>query len=230
MNRIIATVISIALVIALAVLTVSLDEGIDRDRLQEVSSIPNFKPPASQDVVVPDETTDGTEGKEGSEAPNFTVTDAQGNPVTLEQLRGKPVILHFWASWAGSNTRELDMFQRAYDQYKDTVHFVIVNTTSDSRETREQADAVLSERGYTFPAYYDLDASAANSYSVIQLPTTFFIDANGKAIAYAASEINRGNLDLGLQYCEESAAKAEKDTEPTESTESIETTEATSAA
>lgn len=226
MNRIIATVISIALVIALAVLTVSLDEGIDRDRLQEVSSIPNFKPPASQDVVVPDETTDGTEGKEGSEAPNFTVTDAQGNPVTLEQLRGKPVVLHFWATWVSSHARELAMFQQAYEEYQDTVHFVMVNTTSDNRETREKADQALSDGGFTFPAYYDLDASAANSYSVTSLPTTFFIDANGKAIAYAASELVRANLDLGLQYCEQSAAKAEQTTETTETTDTTENTEA----
>ena len=228
MNKLLATLISIALAIALLILAVTMDREIGRDRLAELSTLPDYTPSVSQDI-----TQNESEEKEGDDAPNFTVTDAQGGTMTLEQLRGKPVILHFWASWAGSNTRELDMFQRAYDQYKDTVHFVIVNTTSDSRETREKADAVLSERGYTFPAYYDLDASAANGYSVIQLPTTFFIDANGRAVAYAASEINRGNLDLGLQYCEESAARAEKATEPAETTtptESTESTEATTAA
>ena len=225
MNKLFAMLVSIALAAALLILAVTMDREIGRERLEELSTLPDYTPSVSQDI-----TQNESEEKEGDDAPNFTVTDAQGGAMTLEQLRGKPVILHFWASWVGSSIRELDMFQRAYDQYKDTVHFVIVNTTSDSRETREQADAVLSERGYTFPAYYDLDASAANSYSVIQLPTTFFIDANGKAIAYAASEINRGNLDLGLQYCEQSAAKAEKDTAPTESTDPTETTEATSAA
>ena len=220
MNKLLATLISVALAVALLILAVTTDREIDRKRLAELATVPDYKPSTSQDATSPKE----TEEKSGDIAPNFTVTDAQGGTLTLEQLRGKPVVLHFWASWAGSNTRELDMFQRAYDQYKDTVHFVIVNTTSDNRETREQADQVIAERGYTFPAYYDLDASAANEYSVIQLPTTFFIDANGKAIAYAAREINRSDLDLGLQYCEESATKAENTTETTEATDSTEST------
>lgn len=223
MKKLLPTIISIALVIVLAILTVSLDEGIDRDRLQEVSTIPNFNPSSTQETD-PDESDE----KNGSIAPNFTVTDAQGNTVTLEQLRGKPVVVHFWASWVASCRRELDMFQQAYEDYKDQVHFVIVNTTSDSRETREHADLILTNGGYTFPAYYDLDASAANDYSVISLPTSFFIDANGKAVAYATSELSRANLDLGLQHCQKSAEQSA--TENTEATESTDTTENTEAA
>ena len=228
MNKLFATLISIALTVVLVVLALTLDQGIDRKRLAEVATIPDYTPSVSQDF-----NQNGSEKKEGDNAPNFTVTDAKGNTLTLEQLRGKPVVLHFWASWVSSSRRELDMLQQAYNDYIDTVHFVIVNTTSDSRETRENADQVLTDGGYTFPAYYDQDASAATEYDVIQLPTTFFIDANGKAVAYAADEITRSQLDLGLRYCEESAAKATIPTESTsstESTDSIETTEATTAA
>lgn len=216
MNKLIATIISIALAVILIVLTITVDQGIDRERLEQVSTMPYYIPSLGQE---PDQ--DRTEEKGGSDAPDFTLTDAQGNTITLEQLRGKPVVLHFWASWVASCQRELSMFQQAYNDYKDSVHFVIVNTTSDNRETREAADKILSDGGYTFPAYYDLDASTANNYSVTTLPTTFFIDANGKAVAYSASELTSHKLDLGLEYCKRSAeqsATAPTDTTPTDTT------------
>ena len=117
------------------------------------------------------------------------------------------------------------MYQQAYDELKDEVHFLIINTTSDNRETREKADQLIADNGFTFPVYYDLDASAAKAYQVISLPTSYFIDANGKAVAYAVTEINRYSFDLGLQACLQSAAQAEQSTEPSESTEPLETTE-----
>ena len=67
---------------------------------------------------------------------------------------------------------------------------------------------MIADGGYTFPVYYDMDASAAKEFSVISLPTSFFIDANGKAVAYAAGEIGRENLELGLQYCRKSVEEA----------------------
>ena len=225
MNKMLATIISIALALVFAILAVTIDAGIDRKRLEEVSTIPNYTPPAVDSQASPED-----EEKEGNAAPNFTVTDAEGNTLSLEQLRGKPVVLHFWASWVTSAPRELRMLQQAYIDYEDQVYFVIVNTTSDNRETQDAAEKLLAENDFTFTPYFDLDASAANSYSVIQLPTTFFIDANGKAIAYAASELTRYKLDMGVQYCVESADKAEKATETTEPTETTESTEAITAA
>ena len=225
MNKMLATIISIALALVFAILAVTIDAGIDRKRLQEVATMPNYTPP-TVDYQAPTEDDE----KEGDDAPEFTVTDANGNTISLHQLRGKPVILHFWASWVASSARELSMLQQAYIDYEDQVHFVIVNTVSDNRETQAAAEKLLATGNFTFTPYYDLDASAANSYSVIQLPTTFFIDANGKAIAYAASEIDRSSLDLGVQYCIANAIKATAPSETTETTETTEPTGSTTAA
>lgn len=222
MKNLLPAIICIVLVITLAVLTVSLDRGIDRDRLAQVSTIPNYVPSGSQDAPA------DSQDKEGDDAPNISLTDAQGNTVTLEQFRGKTVVLHFWASWVTSSTRELTMFQNAYNELKDQVHFLIINTTSDSRETREAADQLIADGGFTFPVYYDLDASAANEYEVTSLPTSFFIDANGKAIAYAAGELSRNSLNLGLQHCEHSVQQAATAT-GTQTTETTDPTETTAA-
>lgn len=215
MKKLLPVAVSALLLILLLVATMLSDKLVDRDRLQQVATIPEYVPSGSSGIV-----SKNPANKEREDAPNITLTDAQGNTVNLEQFRGKTVVINFWASWSSPSYRELAMFQQAYNEYKDDVHFLMINTTSDSRETREAADKMIADNGYTFPVYYDLDASAAKEYSVISLPTSFFIDANGKAIAYATNELSREALELGLQYCRQSVEEADstQTTDPTADT------------
>lgn len=215
MKKLLPAALSALLCIALLIATMLSDKLIDRDRLQQVATIPDFVPSNVSSVIASEPPEEN-----GNNTPNITVIDAQGNAVTLDQFRGKTVVINFWASWCNPSHRELAMFQQAYDEYKDDVHFLMINTTSDSRETREAADKMIADGGYTLPVYYDMDASAAKEFSVISLPATFFIDANGKAVAYASSEISRENLELGLQHCRKSIEEAgnTQTTDPTADT------------
>lgn len=221
MKKLLPAIVSVLLLILLLIITVLSDRLIDQERMQQVATLPDYLPPVSDNILTTDPSSE-----ERSDAPNITLTDAQGNTVTLDQFRGKTVVINFWASWSGPSYRELAMYQQAYDEYKDSVYFLLVNTTSDARETREKADKMIADCGFTFPVYYDLDASAANAYQVISLPTSFFIDANGKAVAYAAGEINRYGFEMGLQACDSSVEQAGGIQTP-ESTESTEPTEIT---
>ena len=218
MKKLLPPIVSALLLIVLLLVTFLSDRMIGRDRLQEVATLPDYLPNVAQTVV----TT-----AERSDAPNITVTDAEGNTISLDQLRGKTVLINFWASWSIPSYRELEMYQQAYNEYKDEVYFLLINTTSDTRETKEQADKMIADGGFTFPIYYDLDASAAKAYSVISLPTTFFIDANGKAVAYAAGELNRYGFELGLQACAQSVEQAGgiKSPDPTEAVDNTTPTE-----
>ena len=219
MKKLLPAAVSALLLILLLIATMLSDKLIDHNRMQQVATIPDYKPAHSSNAVMK-EPEKNEDGEDENYAPNITLTDAQGNTVTLDQFRGKIVVINFWASWSGPSYRELSMFQQAYDEYKDDIHFLMINTTSDSRETREAADKMIADGGYTFPVYYDLDASAAKEYSVTTLPTSFFIDANGKAVAYAATEISRANLETGLRLCRESVEKASnaQATDPTADT------------
>jgi len=201
----------ILLVIALTV-TVMFDRLVDRDRLAEVSTIPDYTRPVKESA----DPTEQTQPEGRKDAPNIRFTDAEGNTHTLEEFRGKPVVINFWASWSGPSYRELAMFQEAYNDYKEQVYFLMINVTSDDQETREQADRMISEGGYTFPVYYDEDASAANDFEVVTVPTTFFVDSNGKAIAYAAGELNRYNFERGLSLCYENESLETNATTPAE--------------
>ena len=140
----------------------------------------------------------GTEEEQQlTKAPDFSVYDASGNEVTLSDYVGKPIVLNFWASWCGPCQSEMPDFHEKYLELGDEIHFLMVNMTG-GRETLSSAKAFISEKGYTFPVFYDTDSDAAATYGVYSLPTTYFIDAEGNAIAQATGAIDADTLQRGI--------------------------------
>lgn len=131
-------------------------------------------------------------------APDFTVYDKDGNEVHLSDFAGKPIVLNFWASWCSPCKSEMPDFHQAYLDYGEEVQFLMVNMTDGSRETVESASAFIEEQGYTFPVFYDTGYDAALTYGAYALPTTYFIDAEGYAVAWAQSALSAENLQKGL--------------------------------
>lgn len=157
--------------------------------------------PARQEE--PDETDDAEQTAQKIEAPDFIVYDAQGNEVRLSDYFGKPIVLNFWASWCGPCQSEMPDFHEKYLQLGEDIHFLMINMTDGSRETIESAAAFISENEYTFPVLYDTQSSAALTYGAYSLPTTFFIDAEGYAIAQATGAIDADTLQRGIDMITE---------------------------
>ena len=131
-------------------------------------------------------------------APDFTVYDKEGNPVQLYDYTGKPLVLNFWASWCGPCQMEMPHFEDKYQELGEEVQFLMVNMTDGSRETVDSASAFIEQQGYTFPVLYDTDSDAALTYGAYSLPTTYFIDAEGYAVARATGAIDADTLQKGI--------------------------------
>lgn len=131
-------------------------------------------------------------------APDFVVYDLDGNEVRLSDFFGKPIVLNFWASWCGPCKMEMPDFNQMHLEMDDQIHFLMINMTDGSRETVDIASAYIQSQGYSFQVYYDTASSAALTYGVYSLPTTYFIDAQGHAIAQAMGAIDAATLQQGI--------------------------------
>ena len=140
---------------------------------------------------------DKTEDKQ-DRAPEFAMTDRDGNEVNFSDFAGKPIVLNFWASWCGPCQMEMPDFEKMYQMYGQEVEFVMVNMTDGYQETFDSASSFITEKGYTFPVYYDTKMEGAYSYQVYSLPMTFFIDATGDVVASNRGMISGENLQQGI--------------------------------
>lgn len=132
-------------------------------------------------------------------APDFTIYNAQGNPVKLSDFIGKPVVLNFWASWCPPCKSEMPHFNDAYSEYKDTVIFIMVDLTDGQRETQAKGQAYVNKQGYSFPVYFDTKQSAALAYNIASIPSTFLIDSNGGIVKNYQGAIDKTTLTRGIQ-------------------------------
>ncbi|MGD8785181.1 MAG: TlpA disulfide reductase family protein [Thioalkalispiraceae bacterium] len=112
-----------------------------------------------------------------SKAENFIIDDYDGNQYELTSSRGKWVFLHFWASWCGPCRREMPEIYKLQKQLKNkNIDFVLVNTAEDE-------DTIFSFLGSVSPdlhSYMDRDGQLTEVWQPRGLPTTFFIDPQGR--------------------------------------------------
>jgi cytochrome c biogenesis protein CcmG/thiol:disulfide interchange protein DsbE len=135
-------------------------------------------------------------------APGFTLErlDGAGGTLSLEELRGKPLVVNFWASWCIPCKDEAPVLQETYERYRDQGLVVL---GIDAQDFRKDARRFMERFGLTYPVVYDGKGSTHGKWGVTGFPETFFVDRQGNLVGERISgavdvERNREAFERGI--------------------------------
>ena len=115
----------------------------------------------------------------GKPAPDFTLPTLDGTEVSLSQLRGKPVLINFWASWCLPCREEMPELVRSYEAHK-AEGFVILGLNLTYSDSLPDVQAFAREFNITFPVLLDEEGAVAERlYPIPGIPTSIFINRDG---------------------------------------------------
>jgi cytochrome c biogenesis protein CcmG/thiol:disulfide interchange protein DsbE len=128
----------------------------------------------------------------GSVAPDFTLASLDGEPIRLAELRGRPVIVNFWASWCGPCIEEFPLLRDAAARHESDGLAVIGVVY---RDRSEAARRFMEEHGGTWAAAMDPGERVATAYGVVGPPETYFIARDGTIVARNIGQVTAATLE-----------------------------------
>ena len=128
----------------------------------------------------------------GAVPPDFTLTDLDGNPIALAELRGRPVIVNFWASWCVPCVDEFPILRDVHERHADEGLAVVGIVYQDRSQA---ARAFMARHDATWTAAADPDGRVADAYRVLGPPETFLIGRDGRIAARALGQFTAAWLD-----------------------------------
>lgn len=117
--------------------------------------------------------------QKGFIAPDFVLNDITGNPYQLSTFKGNIIIVNVWASWCKPCQYEMPAMQKIYEKYKDS-GLILLAVNNTHQDKYSNVLNFVSENNLTFPILLDEEGFVSNRYQVQALPSTYFIDKNGK--------------------------------------------------
>jgi thiol-disulfide isomerase/thioredoxin len=142
--------------------------------------------------------SEGEAAESKTAATDFIVLDSGGKEVRLSDMKGKPTVVNFWATWCPPCRSEMPHFQEAYESLGDSVNFMMIDLGETQQTARQYADG----EGFTFPVYYDVTGDASGKYNISAIPTSIFIDAEGNITDTVIGAMNAGTLRRNIDKAE----------------------------
>lgn len=127
-------------------------------------------------------------------APAFALKDFEGNSVSLASLKGKVVVVDFWATWCGPCIASMPGMKKAQDKYKGNpnVKFLFVDTWEKVDNKLQNAKDFMTKKGYDFHVLLDTEDNVVSDFKVSGIPTKFIVDGNGnirfKAVGFDGND------------------------------------------
>ncbi len=142
-------------------------------------------------------TDNGTGVEQGDTPPQFKLETLDGDPMSLKDVKGKKVILNFWATWCGPCREEMPIFE-AYDAAHDDAVVVAVNMTNKDAKL-ETVSAFVDKYGLTFPVLLDQTGDVSKAYQVLNIPSTYFLNEEGVIQMKVEGSLDKAMLDSYMQ-------------------------------
>jgi peroxiredoxin len=171
--------------------SVQFDEEIPIDRFR-------FVPPAGYrqvDSLQPGIVTHPSVSLKGKPAPDFTLRDLQGEEVRLSELRGKAVLLNFWATWCQPCLAEMPFVELLHRSFAGK-GLVVLGIHSESAEVARKH---LTGNRYTVRSLHDADDQVRKSYGADGIPATFLIDREGLVVEAHIGSMGNADLKSALE-------------------------------
>ncbi len=130
-------------------------------------------------------------------APAFTLLDLNGKTVSMADLKGKTVVLDFWATWCGPCVSSMPGMQQAVNKYKENpdVKFLFINSWQKEADKQKVAGGFLEKKNYDFTVPLDVEDKVISAYKVEGIPTKFIIDPQGN-IRFRSVGFSPGGNDV----------------------------------
>jgi peroxiredoxin len=119
-------------------------------------------------------------GASSALAPSFSLPSRSGDMVSLDKLRGKVVMLNFWASWCGPCRQEMPLLDQMHKRYS-SLGFTMIGVNVEANTA--DAEKWLQQTPVSFPVLFDKENKVSKLYDVKAMPSTVFIDRKGNVRA-----------------------------------------------
>lgn len=131
----------------------------------------------------------------GEQAPPLILKTFQGKEVSLEGLRGKPVVLNFWASWCGPCRFEAPGLEKMHRQYGGKVEFIGVAVSDNTESARKFVD----KYGWTFNVGADESGQIGRAYRIFAVPKTYIVGRDGRFVHVITGAVSEEELEAGIK-------------------------------